>query len=116
VRLGVVRSVKQTDGHPNADPAQQLSLEAVSAQAMLFLEQAPVGETTGAKLSRLLDGFLDREVLPQAHRAAGYGIDPTPLLTSSPTSCACTPMPSGLPTPPTNPPPPAGPSHQSSVT
>ena len=77
----MVTSVKQTDGHPNnANPAQQLSLEAVSTQAIRLLEQAPAGETTGAKLSRLLDGFLHNELLPQADRAAGYGIDPAPLL------------------------------------
>jgi hypothetical protein len=32
------------------------------------------------KLSRLLLGFLETEVLPQATRAADQGIDPTPLL------------------------------------
>jgi hypothetical protein len=28
----------------------------------------------------VLDGFLQGEVFPQADRAAGQGIDPTPLL------------------------------------
>jgi hypothetical protein len=55
------------------------NLEALSASTVLFLEQVPVGELVGAKLSRLLDGFLQREVLPQARRAAGQGLDPTPL-------------------------------------
>ena len=34
----------------------------------------------GAKLSRLLHAFLADEVRPQAERAAGPGIGPTPLL------------------------------------
>jgi hypothetical protein len=45
-----------------------------------FLAQVPVAEGLGAKLNRLLFGFLEAEILPQAMRAAELGIDPTPLL------------------------------------
>jgi hypothetical protein len=45
-----------------------------------LLGNAPVAEATGAKLSRILCGFLQGEVLPQAERAAGLGLDPTPML------------------------------------
>jgi hypothetical protein len=61
------------------DPAPQVDLEALAAEAAAYLEQVPVGEGTAAKLSRLLLGFLQVEVLPQATRAADQGIDPTPL-------------------------------------
>jgi hypothetical protein len=44
------------------------------------LENAPVAEALGAKLSRLLHGFLQGDVLPQAERAADLGLDPTPML------------------------------------
>lgn len=40
-----------------------------------------MAEGVGAKLSRLLQEFLEREVLPQAERAAVLGLDPTPFLT-----------------------------------
>jgi hypothetical protein len=46
----------------------------------ILLDSVPVAEGTGAKLSRLLCGFLEGEVLPHAERAAGIGLDPTPLL------------------------------------
>jgi hypothetical protein len=46
----------------------------------ILLDSVPVAEGTGAKLSRLLCGFLEDEVLPQAERTAGIGLDPTPLL------------------------------------
>jgi hypothetical protein len=39
-----------------------------------------VAEGVGIKLSRLLQGFLESEVLPQAARAADLGLDPTPFL------------------------------------
>jgi hypothetical protein len=61
------------------NPASQVDLDALAAEAGVFLEQVPVGEGTAAKLSRLLLGFLETEVLPQATRAADQGIDPTPL-------------------------------------
>ena len=80
MRFGAVGNVRQDNGHANDNPAHQLNLGAVSAQAAGFLEQAPVGELVGAKLSRLLHGFLHSDILPQARRAAGQGIDPTPLL------------------------------------
>jgi hypothetical protein len=57
-----------------------LDMKALSAEVASLLDRAPVAETTGAKLSRLLDGFLRGDVLTQAERAAGLGIDPTPLL------------------------------------
>ena len=80
MRFGAVKHMHQDNGHANDNPAHQVNLGAVSAQAAGFFEQAPVGELAGAKLSRLLDGFLHSEVLPQAGRAADQGIDPTPLL------------------------------------
>jgi hypothetical protein len=61
------------------DPAAQLNLEALYGEVTRFLAQVPVAEGMGAKLSRLLFGFLQEEVLPQACRAAELGIDPTPL-------------------------------------
>jgi hypothetical protein len=57
-----------------------LDLEALAAEVASLLDGAPVAEGTGAKLSRLLCGFLEGEVLPQAELAAGIGLDPTPLL------------------------------------
>jgi hypothetical protein len=60
-------------------PAPQVDVQALAAEAAAFLEQVPVGEGIGAKLSRLLLGFLEAEVVPQATRAADQGIDPTPL-------------------------------------
>jgi hypothetical protein len=62
-------------------PAPVLDLEALAAEVASFLADAPVAEGTGTKLSRLLHAFLEDEVLPQAERAAGLGLDPTPLLT-----------------------------------
>jgi hypothetical protein len=50
------------------------------AEVASLLDSVPVAEGTGAKLRRLLCGFLEGEVLPQAERAAGIGLDPTPLL------------------------------------
>jgi hypothetical protein len=55
-------------------------LEALAAGAARFLEDVPVAELLGAKLSRLLHGFLEGDVLPQAERAADLGLDPAPLL------------------------------------
>ena len=55
-------------------------LAALDAEITAFLDQASVAEGVGAKLNRLLLGFLEAEVLPQAMRAAELGIDPTPLL------------------------------------
>ena len=80
MRLGAVKNVQHAHGHANDNPTQQPNLEAVTVQAARFLEQAPVGELVGARLSRLLNGFLHGDVLPQARRAADMGIDPTPLL------------------------------------
>ena len=44
-----------------------------------ILGQVPAGEEIGAKLNRLLLGFLEAEVLPQARRAAELGIDQAAL-------------------------------------
>jgi hypothetical protein len=59
----------------------QLHAEAVTVEVARFLDDVPVAEDVGHKLSRLLHAFLEREVLPQAERAADLGLDPTPLLT-----------------------------------
>jgi hypothetical protein len=45
----------------------------------VFLEQVPVGEGIGIKLSNVLLGFLQTEVLPEARRESDHGVDPTPL-------------------------------------
>jgi hypothetical protein len=63
-----------------AVPAPELDLEALEAQVTRLLGDASVAEATGAKLSRVLCAFLQGEVLPQAERAAGLGLDPTPML------------------------------------
>jgi hypothetical protein len=62
-------------------PAPQLDPDALSNEVAEFLATVPVAEGVGAKLSRLLHGFLEAEVLPQAERAADLGLDPTPFLT-----------------------------------
>ena len=58
----------------------QLDLEALEAEIGRFLGGVAVAEGTGAKLQRLLRGFLERELLPLADRAAGMGLDPAPFL------------------------------------
>jgi hypothetical protein len=63
----------------------------VAAEIAAFLDQVPAVEGLGAKLNRLLFGFLETEILPQAMRAAELGIDPTPWLESSPPCCGGTP-------------------------
>jgi hypothetical protein len=63
-----------------ASQASQLNVEALSAEVAEFLATVPVAEGVGIKLSRLLQGFLESEVLPQAARAADLGLDPTPFL------------------------------------
>jgi hypothetical protein len=55
-------------------------MEVLAAEVATLLENAPVAEALGAKLSRLLYAFLQGDVLPQAERAADMGLDPTPLL------------------------------------
>jgi len=57
----------------------QVDLEALAAEVTAFLEQVPVGEGIGIKLSRLLLGFLQTEVLPEARRESDQGVDSTPL-------------------------------------
>jgi hypothetical protein len=66
------------------DPAPELDSEAVAAMITEFLGQFPddrleVAKEAGIKLNRLLHGFLEAEVLPQAMRAAELGVDPTPI-------------------------------------
>jgi hypothetical protein len=61
-------------------PVPALDLEALAVGIAQFLDNVPVAEGIGAKLSRMLHGFLETEVLPQAERAADLGLDPTPLL------------------------------------
>jgi hypothetical protein len=61
-------------------PASQLDVEVLAVEVAGFLATVPVAEGVGAKLSRLLHGFLEGEVLPQAARAADLGLDPTPFL------------------------------------
>ena len=60
-------------------PSPQLEVEALAAEVSVFLEQAPIGEGIGAKLSNMLLGFLQSEVLPEARRESDQGLDPTPL-------------------------------------
>lgn len=69
---------------PTGDPAPELDLEAVAAVIAEFLGQFTDGQLELAKeaaikLNRLLLGFLEAEVLPQAMRAAELGVDPTPI-------------------------------------
>ena len=59
---------------------RQLDAAAVAAEIAAFLDQVPSAEGLGATLNRLLFGFLETEILPQATRAAELGIDPTPWL------------------------------------
>jgi hypothetical protein len=54
--------------------------ETLAADVADFLAAVPVAEGVAAKLSRLLHGFLEDEVLPQAARAADMGLDPAPFL------------------------------------
>jgi hypothetical protein len=67
------------------DPAPELDSEAVAAMIAGFSGQFPddrleVAKEVGIRLNRLLHGFLEAEVLPQAMRAAELGVDPTPVL------------------------------------
>jgi hypothetical protein len=69
---------------PTGDPAPELDSEALAAVITEFLgqftdEQMEVAEEAGIKLNGLLLGFLEAEVLPQAMRAAEFGVDPTPI-------------------------------------
>ena len=61
------------------NPGPQVDLETLAAEVTRFLEQVPVGEGIGIKLSNVLLGFLQTEVLPEARRESDQGIDPTPL-------------------------------------
>ena len=61
------------------NPGPQVDLEALAADVTRFLNQVPVGEGIGIKLSNVLLGFLQTEVLPEARRESDQGIDPTPL-------------------------------------
>jgi hypothetical protein len=61
------------------NPGRQVDVEALAAQVTGFLEQVPAGEGVGVKLSNVLLGFLQTEVLPEARRESDQGVDPTPL-------------------------------------
>lgn len=61
------------------NPGPKAVLEVLAAEVTRFLEQVPVGEGIGSKLSNVLLGFLQAEVLPEARRESDQGIDPTPL-------------------------------------
>jgi hypothetical protein len=63
-----------------ATPSPVPDMEVLAAEVADLLENAPVAEALGAKLSRLLQAFLQGDLLPQAQRAADLGLDPTPLL------------------------------------
>jgi hypothetical protein len=79
------QTTEKADRMPTGDPAPELDWEAVAAAIMELLgeltdDQLVVAKEAGLKLNRLLLGFLEAEVLPQATRAAELGIDPTPIL------------------------------------
>jgi hypothetical protein len=61
------------------NPVPQVDLEALAAEVTMFLEQVPVGDGIGVKLSNVLLGFLQTEILPEARRESDQGVDPTPL-------------------------------------
>ena len=68
---------------PTGDPAPELDSEALAAAISESLgqvthDQMRVAEV-GVKLIRLLLGFLETEILPQAMRSAELGVDPTPI-------------------------------------
>lgn len=68
---------------PTGDPAPELDSEALAAAISESLgqvthDQMRVAEV-GVKLIRLLLGFLETEILPQARRSAELGVDPTPI-------------------------------------
>ena len=78
--LYYTRRTSQGGGNVTADnPSPQLEVEALAAEVSVFLEQAPIGEGIGVKLSNTLLGFLQSEVLPEARRESDQGVDPTPL-------------------------------------
>jgi hypothetical protein len=69
---------------PTGDPAPELDSGALAAVIAQFLgqfsdDQMEVAGEAGIRLNRLLLGFLEAEVLPQATRAAESGVDPTPI-------------------------------------
>jgi hypothetical protein len=81
--LATPHPTQKADLMPTGDPAPELDSEALAATISEFLGQVPddqmqVGEV-GIKLTRLLLGFLEADVLPQAMRAAELGVDPTPI-------------------------------------
>jgi len=69
---------------PTGDPAPELDSEALAVAITEFLgqftdDQMDVAQRAAIELNRLLLGFLEAEVLPQAMRAAELGIDATPI-------------------------------------
>ena len=72
----------QASEQPSSDGADWAELDprVLGPDFGRFLFSLPVAEGVVVKLHRLLYGYLEREVLPLAHRAADMGMDPSPLL------------------------------------
>jgi hypothetical protein len=73
-------AVKPTDRgrtHLWVEALAALDVEALAAEAGMFREQLPLAEGIAAKLSRLLLGFLQVEVLPQMPRPGSYAVIPS---------------------------------------
>ena len=60
---------------PDATPAPAPDMDALAAEVAGFLESAPIAEALGAKLHRLLQGFLLGDVLSQAERFGAPAAD-----------------------------------------
>jgi hypothetical protein len=72
----------QPTDQPTIDAPDRVELDLAALEANIgrYLANLPVAEGVAANLHRLLVGFLQREVLPLADRAAAMGVDPSPLL------------------------------------
>jgi GAF domain/ANTAR domain len=73
-------------GQPNGEAAGGaglLDLRALDADVVSFLEREQGAGGIGHRLSLLLLGFLEAEMLPLADRLAELGIDPTPLFAAT---------------------------------
>jgi hypothetical protein len=64
----------------SGSPTTAVDVATLVAEVAELLDNVPAAEGVGWKLNRLLHGFLEGQVLPQAERAADLGLDPTPLL------------------------------------
>ena len=79
------------------NPVPQVDVDALAAEAAMFLGQVPAGEGIGVKLSNMLVGFLETE---SYRKHVGQPIRALIQRHCSPrsrTSCASTPRPSGVP-------------------